>query len=445
MQKLIFRPDDTLFFRDARPMGGASNGHGARFPQPHVLNSALHAAFHRAFAHSPEIGHTHARKSRRNQNKNLRPAQSIGSTNAERFGALRTVGPFPIDTDHRWYFPNPADLPQPTHGVALFPISNSGNPLPGRGSLPSGLYPIGSILPPSKDPIPQWLSQAAFEAYLKNETVAFEHFKYDQDFFSSEHTVGIGINSDTGTTGDGQIFSQSCMRFREGCALGAHIATNNSSGSDADLIERLFPEDGRIRLGGESRMCTVSHFQCLPNEPLPLPRGAAITGTRVKWVLLSPAIFPWLPPSARRDEPHPGGWLPSWIDPQSLAVALVTGCGAAKAKRLRLTPGTRIQAKLVAALTGRSEVVTGWTAVASPAAEALGETRSGAKSTHLAVPAGSIYYFEAENPEEARKLAEALNWHGKTNGTAIVNRRSTLLGEKGYGLGVCGNWEAFGK
>ena len=43
----------------------------------------------------------------------------------------------------------------------------------------------------------------------------------------------------------------------------------------------------------------------------------------------------------------------------------------------------------------------------------------------------------------AGKLAAALNWHGSTAGTEIKNRRSTLLGEKGYGLGVCGTWEFY--
>ena len=78
--------------------------------------------------------------------------------------------------------------------------------------------------------------------------------------------------------------------------------------------------------------------------------------------------------------------------------------------------------------------------------------KAGAKSTHLAVPADAVYYFEAgPNPEldttaeqEAQKLAAALNWHGDTAGTTIKNRRSTLLGEKGFGLGVCGTWRFYG-
>ncbi|SPE61229.1 hypothetical protein SBV1_620001 [Verrucomicrobia bacterium] len=58
------------------------------------------------------------------------------------------------------------------------------------------------------------------------------------------------------------------------------------------------------------------------------------------------------------------------------------------------------------------------------------------------MPAGAVYYFEADSAEEACKLAAALNWHGsEANPTTIKNRRSTLLGEKGYGLGVCGTWE----
>jgi hypothetical protein len=41
---------------------------------------------------------------------------------------------------------------------------------------------------------------------------------------------------------------------------------------------------------------------------------------------------------------------------------------------------------------------------------------------------------EQRRPAGMRRKA----WHGATNGTEIKNRRSTLLGEMGYGLGVCG-------
>jgi hypothetical protein len=56
------------------------------------------------------------------------------------------------------------------------------------------------------------------------------------------------------------------------------------------------------------------------------------------------------------------------------------------------------------------------------------------------VPAGAVYYFKADSPEAARDLAAALNWHGSGDPTTIRNRRSTLMGEKGFGLGLCASW-----
>jgi hypothetical protein len=97
-----------------------------------------------------------------------------------------------------------------------------------------------------------------------------------------------------------------------------------------------------------------------------------------------------------------------------------------------------VSARLVAALIPKPTVVTGW----ALRDEELGnEDKPGAKSTHLAVPAGAVYYFEADSANEANALAAALNWHGSGDGSEIRNRRSTLLGEKGFGLGVCGTWE----
>ncbi len=65
----------------------------------------------------------------------------------------------------------------------------------------------------------------------------------------------------------------------------------------------------------------------------------------------------------------------------------------------------------------------------------------------LAVPAGAVYYFEANSTDEARKLAAALHWHGDPKAAdfakTIKNRRRTLRGEKGFGLGVCGTWSFF--
>jgi hypothetical protein len=181
---------------------------------------------------------------------------------------------------------------------------------------------------------------------------------------------------------------------------------------------------------------------------LPLPVAAQITGTRVKWVLLTPAIFPAIDAgiSKRGTErkAHPGGWLPTWICPDTGKVLLEIISDEERKRRRHLNASGKgyasnpnIPAHLVAAITGKPIPVTGY---ALPNSADPDRDEGGAKSTHLAVPAGAVYYFECANPEAAQSLAAALNWHGNTAGTAIKNRRSTLMGEKGFGLGVCGTW-----
>ena len=178
-----------------------------------------------------------------------------------------------------------------------------------------------------------------------------------------------------------------------------------------------------------------------------LPQGAKIEGVRVKWVLLTHAVFPGIAASEKRGRkinPHPGGWLPNWINPTTGEVELRDGPGEEKAKRRDLKPGKAISARLVAARIPKPLPITGWTEALHLKGKSL-EREHGARSTQLAVPAGAVYYFEAGSAEAASKLAAALNWHGgDPNPVTIKNRRSTLLGEKGFGLGVCGTWDFFG-
>jgi hypothetical protein len=191
-----------------------------------------------------------------------------------------------------------------------------------------------------------------------------------------------------------------------------------------------------------------------------LPVAGATNGTRVKWVLLTPAIFPKIEEDTAKAIPaHPGGWLPNWVDQASGRVKLKFRTGEvrrrwneAKQRTVReADQETAIAASLVAARIPKPIPVVGWTERLHLLADEKShwirtddENAHGPRPTHLAVPAGAVYYFEADSPDEAHKLAVALNWHGcEPNPTTIKNRRSTLLGEKGFGLGVCGTWQFF--
>lgn len=421
---LLLRPHDILFFRDARPMAGASAGHGDRFPFPHVLNSALHAACHRAFPTDAPAGYAHARAG---------AAGERSSERTERFGSLRSVGPFPVAGDGRWFFPKPGDLLDPQAGPALLPFHAP--EFPGDSSLPERLQPLGSRVQAGKGSFPSWMDRAAFTAYLNGEAIESSGLAHNDSFFVTEESLGIGMNPDTGTTTDGQIYSRRQLRFREGCTLGVLTETGNQHEKEQDLLEQLFPEDGWIRVGGEGRVCQVTKASTRPADLL--PTGPAIQGNRLKWVLLSPAIFPQLAPSDK-NRAHPGGWLPTWVDADTMEVRLRDGPGPNKARRLGVEPGSPVSAKLVAARVERYVPVAGWT---NPADGGTGDGKEGARSTLLAVPAGSVYYFETPNEQEAQRLANALNWHGRPDAGNILNRRSTLLGEKGYGIGICAPYE----
>ncbi len=439
MHSLLLAPTDVLFFRDGRPMGGASAGHGAAWPLPTVTNAALHAALHRAGlqgVHRHVPGRSSATRDYSDKNR---------SENGRLFGDVRTAGPFPVCTkgeDHTWFFPRPLDADDSGESI-LHPHLEP----PGSSSLPAPyLNPVVSTKAPTKELPHPWWSEGAWNTYLgsnqRHGLAARAFRKTDADFSDIEHTYGIALDPASGAVEDGRFYSANYLRLREEWRLGLLAAAEDKDFRHPvhgnDLIRTLIEaETSSILVGGQQRLCTAK-FDEKATGRLPLPLGATISGNRVKWVLLTPAIFPAI-------NEHKGGWLPSWIRHTDGQVMLKSGDTERQqherrdAWRKRVSDLTPIPARLVAALVGKPIPVTGWCLGTPDNPE--GEARSaGAKPTHLAVPAGSVYYFACDSAEAAADLAKALNWHGETVGSEIRNRRSTLLGEKGFGLGVCGTW-----
>ncbi len=454
MNKIQLRPTDILFFRDGRPMGGASAGHGEAWPLPTMTDAALHAALHR----SGLQGHAHDQKQGRERGKN----------SSRSYGSLTQAGPFPVSPEEIWLFPRPLDLQDQQTKPSLLPLNTESL---AANSLAKPLsYPVANRLAPSKNrKTPKWISTEAMNSYLRGSNLEIEEKKHgydDSDFSDTEHVVGIGIDPDTHTTGSGaakgQIYSANYLRLQEGWRLGLIAETNEKIQNDRrrrdDLIPQLLDNPKGILVGGQQRRCTA-HLDANTANPLPSFQLKAsqlkeLVNRRygVKWTLLSPAIFPATKKHAQRGGTnHSGGWLPNWIDPESGDVMLKAEDTKRHEgerrdewrKRIRAMPNAH--ARLVSAITGKALPITGW----ALAHEAANRSEGGAKPTLLAVPAGSVYYFEAESAEAAVELANALSWHGELKeGQAphsILNRRSTSLGEKGFGLGVCSAWSDFPK
>ena len=454
MNTILLQPTDVLFFRDGRPMEGSLAGHGAAWPLPNVPDAAFHTALHR----SGLTGHAHDQR---------RGADRDGKDN-RRFGSLVTAGPFPVCVANKkgqrlqspcWFLPRPLDLLDATLRPALLPTDKINR---AHSSLPGPLqYPVANTLPPSKEARAKaWLSAAAYAAYLTNDPPDRSDPSDPPDslddsaFCDPEATIGIAVDPAAGTTGHGEaagkIYSAHYLRLRDNWRLGVFAKTGEKNGTESreDLIPQLLNKPRQILVGGQQRLCTATRIQL---DSLPLPRGMtshfnAHNGKHlVKWILISPAIWPEIQANEEKNVPHhPGGWLPNWVRQSDGQVMLRSGQRQRRSYNGKHTRGFAegakgIAAKLAAAIVPKPIPVTGW-ALPNDADRPEG----GAKSTHLAVPAGAVYYFEAESEADAQHLAAALNWHGsEANPTTIRNRRSTLLGEKGFGLGVCGTWQFY--
>jgi CRISPR type III-B/RAMP module-associated protein Cmr3 len=440
---LLLSPTDVLFFKDGRPMEGSSSGHGAAWPHPHILDAVLHHALHRS-AHAD----IHRHRSARSGKVISQDRQAHGRA----FGSLQSAGPFPVDPQGQWFFPRPADAQSSNEATTIHPHRMQAGMANSLSVKHGELFPLVSCQPPSKTEVKKWLSISAYDNYLNNSPGATgKHFLSDGEIFQAEHQIGIGIDPETGTQDGKNIYSASYLRLQKDWKIGQIACCMdkgaNGQSADIDLIAKTFSSTGastRVIVGGQQRIASVERHT---PTTLPLPMGVDISGIHVRWTLLTPAIFPVIEEDAHNHIPHhPGGWLPTWID-QAMQVQLKDPSLMArmageqrKQWRERVAKVARIEATLVAFLAnGRPQPITGWSLFNQD--DKGNPVVGGAKSTHLAVPAGSVYYFTCTSQEDARKLATALNWHGTTAGTEIQNRRSTLFGEKGFGLGVCGAWD----
>lgn len=412
MQALELQPVDTLFFRDARPMqaGAGSGGHGANWPLPATLHEALRSLLLRQSGLLPTGKNCMGRRRRKDENKS--PMAEYATRDYE---SLRVLGPFPV-RESKLYFPAPHDLApvEENRFVFMNPLDN----FQGAANFPvPWLRAVAAKVRSGKSLKPAWISKQYFIQYL----AALENFSIPEEppLYFSENRIGIAIDPEKRAAAEGKLFASEHLRLAEDVRLWAAASLNpakrENTGTEADL-KSCFGQV--LTFGGESRMCRIYEGQSFLLEDIPKPQG-----TRIKWVLSTPAVFS-------------GGWLPNWIRSEDGAVMLRAGNlernrgedRLAWRERIRNLPV--IKAKLVAVRTPGPRCFSGWDLMMKSSANHE-SSPGGPKATVFAVPEGSIYYFEAETLEAAGYLIQAL--HGRT--------LSDFLGEKGMGLGFCGKWE----
>ena len=374
---LKMTPRDLLFCRDARPMESSWTGKGGFLPGPATFLGALTTEFCRKF---PE-------------ELKLRYAQRKGN-------GLRSRGPF-LCKEGELYFPVPLDIAPENKLLEL-------GKLEGESDFP-GFLEYALFAPQAdKRSVAPYISMSELKNYLESrpfKTVG------EREFFDREARPGITITPDTRTAEDGAFYYAEYLRLKPGVSLVGEAALNGEN-----CLSRLFEGKERplMPLGGQQTMVYVEAQQ---GKRLPWPQ-VRTSGTLVKWVLLTPAAFT-------------GGWLPDFVEPETGRLLLTAETGerperlpgenrAAYRKRIVKIP---IAAKLIAARVGKSIPVSGW--------KQKGEGGGAPRAAHLCVPAGSIYYFRADDEKNAEMLVKTLT--GKAY--------SVTSGRAGFGIGICGNFK----
>ncbi len=404
--KFHIEPRDLIFMRDARPMEASDPGLGANWPRPDQIWNAFINAFHSRWpVPEPWEGHNHKYK----------PGVDTNSESSFRFGALKSAGPFPVDEEEKEiYLPCPLDLSCDEDGI-LHPMSLADA---SDTNIPAPLKYAFSSSRLGKNETPLWISSRDYTEYLKGNSFKAEKV----ELYDEERNIGIAIDPETSTAQDKKLYQAEYLRLRHSTRMAVQVSCRLKGG--VDVFKEIAKEINiPFVLGGQQGMALLnspSHAFSIPASVIP----ASVVGKPLlRWTLLSPAVYPEI-------QGHPGGWLPNWIDRGDGTVMLPRrqlprNDGESRDEwRRRVEKAEKFSARLVAARIGKPMAFSGW------------DLQTGPKPTMLAVPAGSCYVFECGNHEEARDLSNALSWNGG-DGDTVRNRRSTVFGEKGFGIGVC--------
>lgn len=234
------------------------------------------------------------------------------------------------------------------------------------------------------EPAGGFLTCAGLSAYLSGGIPSPDQHRADADVSVREDRSGIALDPGRRTVRTGALFTQGFRRLSGGVRIAVWI--------EGDTQHPL-PDQGLLRLGQDGR---PARYTARPAGPDDWPSTPRSDGARVLLYLATPARFE-----------H--GWLPSWIDPRTLAVK-------------------DLSANLVTACIERPQMLGGWDLA-----------RNRPRVLHRLVRAGSVFFFECASAKDARAMA------GKFHGTCISEpagdeRPPEAAPQAGFGLCFVGVW-----
>lgn len=289
----------------------------------------------------------------------------------------------------------PADLVMlGQHFVTLEPRAQhvgvqSAGQLPLRATLLSAKQekPTGGVL----------LRGKGLAQHLQGQASDATHGIQSKHVFTRDPRLGIGLNPDAHTAEEGQIYTTEGFAFSppSGAVGKANTAPFASTGFLVGIegVANLLPDTGLLRLGGDGRSAQYRKVA------FTAPAVAQLPGAKGRFRLLmqTPALFSQ-------------GWLPDGVVEQDGTYRL---------------QGDGFSARLACAALGRREVVSGWDLY-----------QWAPKPAQAAVPAGSVYWFDAFEGD-AGKLAA---WVAKGLWPDDLNAMQQARRAEGYNRALLGAW-----
>lgn len=376
MRRIEIQPCDVVLFRDARPFGYAAAG-GAAFgvfpPHPSTLVGAIRTAAYRAYGVSlrarggPVIVDS--------------TCEAVWGT-AEKLGSARICGTGLWKGKALW--PSPAHLVRPrgVEGAVRRAVPWSQPPWC-ASTLDGRLWPLWVPEPGEWEAAAGYLSSADLRLALSTREPPKP--MPENDLVYDEPREGIALDDRRRTTRTGALFQVTTRRLKDDTGFAVWLEGDE---------DRPFPEHGMLRLGQDGKLAA---YRTQPAGVDDWPAAPAVEGRRFVLYCATPARFA-------------DGWLPSWVDAESLQV---TGRGW--------------QARLVAAALPRPTNVGGWD---------LG--RQSPRALHPVVHAGAVYFFEAPSEEDAQSAVTEL--HGRCISEGAPDDPQFMSPATGWGLCFTGAW-----
>ena len=380
---LFLQPNDTFFFRDGRPFtkGEQSEGHSIFPPLPSTVLGALRTAYIAEFG---DLGHFY-----------LGNMQEMIGTPESLCDAIRLRGVFLAndflanDDLLDMFFPVPLDLvykeDEGQSDKLLHFLAPSSKNFKSNGvaiDRPLTWSNLNESIDSDSDGL---LDTLAIEQYLQgDDNLPLIDWA---TLVEREPKVGIARSQATLSSEEHMLYRINMSRFK------------NSDGNYGFVVDykcsKSLPQKGLLKLGGEGKSFVYRHGNFdrkrLCNHLEVVKTDIQSTG-RFKLYFATPTIF---------DK----GWLPSWLNSKTLS------------GEYPMEGTSPISLKLITAAVGKPVTVGGWDMA-----------KGRAKPTYLAVPAGSVYYFELSDKNRIDDLISAFHYQN------VSDKRS----EEGFGLVLIG-------